>query len=219
MRRTVTAVQCVMLLFMGCCDGGAKHPPPDPAKARADRVARLEKEELWKVQAEERRAKEAASAEPAKQSARAESLRAMTPEQRVIDLKNSCEIGDCTASEAADIVASGATDEERRTLGTKSKAMLAAKQASAAKREKQDALRLRNAYASDFETTLFSQHMNPDGVSATGAEKTTLHVDGWFCSRQFIYDTCHGKIGVDAKALGFTKIECAGAAGAYWQDL
>ena len=99
-----------------------------------------------------------------------------------------------------------------KTLRAKSKNILAAK-------EKQDALRLRNAYAIDLQTALLKKDMNPDGVSAIGVDKTTLHVDGWFCSRQFIYNADNGTIGSEARALGFKRIECGSALGSYWQDM
>jgi hypothetical protein len=57
--------------------------------------------------------------------------------------------------------------------------------------------------------------MNPGGVRVVGS---TLHVDGWFCSRQFstFLQTDSADL---AREAGFKRIECSSAAAYYWQDL
>jgi hypothetical protein len=61
--------------------------------------------------------------------------------------------------------------------------------------------------------------MNVDSVDARGEKKKTLHVQGWFCSKQYIYDAQHGDLGKEARKVGFTKIECDSASYSAWGDL
>jgi hypothetical protein len=75
---------------------------------------------------------------------------------------------------------------------------------------------LRRNFAAEYDTALLARHMNPDSVTANG---TTLHVEGWFCTRQFMFDFSRGGDSARAKAVGFTRIECASAAESYSQQM
>lgn len=78
--------------------------------------------------------------------------------------------------------------------------------------ERRGALASRKALAYELDRDLLDRHLNPDGVRVDG---TTLSVNGWFCSRQFLHDMESSGWTTRAKLVGFTKLDCRG----YWTEL
>lgn len=193
--------------------------PPTADELRREAVARKEAEELSKLQAEEKAAKEKAAAEAVKRKQRDAELAAMSPAQRAAELKSECVVGDCSTSDAEQIIVSASDEKEQKSLRTKYEAGKAAREKERAKTEKKLAISDRERFASTFEKALFTKHMNPDDVTAVGVDKTTLRVEGWFCSRQFIYDFQHGDLAAQAAGYGFKRLECNNPLGAYWGEL
>jgi hypothetical protein len=128
-----------------------------------------------------------------------EELAAMTPEQRMKEMKMVCMRKACDSTGARRIIAAAPTDAEKKSLDavfTKNYALAA--------------MDSREAYASGLDTALLQRHMNPDTVEARGPSKTTLYLKGGFCSRQAVYDMQNSSVGKDARILGFTGIQCEG---------
>jgi hypothetical protein len=67
----------------------------------------------------------------------------------------------------------------------------------------------RDSFASRFEATLVERQLNPDRVSVTGPNKTTLDVQGFACSDQFLSNIQKSAYGTEARGLGFKRITCS----------
>lgn len=135
---------------------------------------------------------------PEKAAARAEN-EALAPKQRAARVREMCGPQACDESEARAIASTCKTSPECAAL----LAIIAA--GAKAKGE-----RARVEYAESYEAGLLQRRMNPDGVSATGAEKRTLTVRGWFCSRQFFFDVMNSPTRGEMTAVGFKHLTCQG---------
>ncbi len=136
----------------------------------------------------------------------------MTPAGREKALRDACEAG-CEPAVRGPIIEGAADGAERDKL----RGILEKLQAtSGAKR--------REAFADALEKAYLEKHLNPDGVSAAGPEKTKLVIRAWFCTRQFVHDFTDatgdklpdGKLAAD---VGFKKYECIGPAETWSGDL
>jgi hypothetical protein len=145
-------------------------------------------------------------------------LQAKTPAERVEAIRTEC-AGDCRHYSLVDIVGAGATDAERTSL----KRLADAAEVKAVRAHQVEEAKVgrenRKSFASTYETALFEKHLNPDGVSTSGDNSTTLVVRGWFCSRQFMYDAQNNGLADQAKAVGFKRIECYSGLESAWLDL
>lgn len=47
-------------------------------------------------------------------------------------------------------------------------------------------------------------------MKAVGKAKSTLHINGVFCTRQFMHDFTGGELGKSARAVGFKELKCEG---------
>lgn len=148
-----------------------------------------------------------------------EALQKLTPGERAKRLREACERGPECPSEATDhVINAAANDGERAKLQDLVGVVLAkrngvaAKEATAALPTQKD----RVALADVLDTTLLAQHLNPEGVHAYGK---TLHFDGWFCSRQFLFDFQSGPMQQEAQAAGFTRVECSNGLETWGQAL
>lgn len=135
---------------------------------------------------------------------------AMSPKEREALMVERVSFGEI--AKATEILDLAQTPAEKAKLTAAFAAAEAARQRAIAK----DADKARRTFASNFETRLFEQHMNPDGVSAVGS---TLAVRGWFCSRQFCFNFTNGAISKDARAVGFKQMTCSNALESYTQEL
>lgn len=130
-----------------------------------------------------------------------------------------CRKESCNDDKLTAIKDCGATDADKaaiqKTIDTEVAAVEKKRATTAAALEVED----RKAFASAYDDLLLKRHMNPDGVSTAGASATTLVVNGWFCSRQFVHDATTGTDGADLRAHSFKRVECSGAGSSYWQDL
>ena len=70
---------------------------------------------------------------------------------------------------------------------------------------------LRSQFADEFDSRLLADGDNPDSVTATGKDKTTLAVKGYFCSRQWVHDTIQNNNSTRLRILGFKRLECNNA--------
>lgn len=148
-----------------------------------------------------------------------EELGAMTAGERERALRRRCALG-CTPDDAA--VRAAATEEERKQLAALAARLDAANQAKreAAARAQEAAQNeaAREQFAALYDRALLDNHMNPDGVDATGPGKTTLRVRGWFCTRQFM-DDFRRTTAATATAAGFKRVECTSSFEHWWADL
>jgi hypothetical protein len=133
-------------------------------------------------------------------------------------MRNTCPAGTCNRLAVWRIVEAAESEPERKRLNSLADKLVASDQKiSAVIADKRDAAERRN-YADRYETHLLERHMNPEGVRASGTNNTTLMVNGWFCSRQFIYDLVKDA-GEEARRLGFVKLECQSSLTRWWQEL
>jgi hypothetical protein len=164
------------------------------------------------------RAAEHDAAEARRKTERAvavESFKASTTAERENLIRTHCAPLDCDMDQDADIISAAADDAERRKLASISAKMEATRAAARAV----VATKAREDFTDALDTRLLDRHLNPTGVSATGAEKRTLTVNGWFCSRQFVYDFGRGVDGQLARAAGFRHLTCASSLETWSDDL
>lgn len=176
----------------------------------ADQKRRHVQEALDQEDAQAQRSADIADAQAQTDRAAASRLtkyQAMSPAQRFAAIRGTCDSGECDRDEEDSILAATATPDER----TKVDAEIARRQKEAAaleaKEEAAQDIKDRHTFAEKYEQQLFERGLNPQGVSATGSDATTLRMIGAFCSRQFLYDF-QGPDSRLAKAVGFKKVEC-----------
>lgn len=176
---------------------------------------------------EERRAY-ATAHDPAQRKAALEKLwskaAAMTVEQREALLRDRCgtAIDTCADDERDVIIGAADNDAERRKLKSIAKALadgLAAAKRRAATLTAKMGVEARERFAIIVDTALLETRRNPDSVRADGPEKRTLHISGWFCSRQFMYDFTSGTSGAQARDVGFNKLQCEDSVEVWTWDL
>lgn len=220
------------IVLVGLCGvaGTIQQAEEKAARARrleiADNVAEAKRNEAAVHERLERQREEAAEAKHEEerqkgQDAEIAGFRLLSPAERESKLRAHCSPTDgCLKARADVIVEAAATPAEGRKLAGLRDAALSA-QARRAGVVPADAKPsdLRRAYAERFDQVLLQKHMNPDGVRASGPDATTLHIDGWFCTRQTVFDLANGEAGAEARAIGFRKIECASAAQSWNMDL
>jgi hypothetical protein len=180
-------------------------------QAAREEAARRKREAA--EQAEREAADRAAREREQRVATIAEQYRAASPAKRMAAVRDECsDRGSCDPLVLTGIAEAAANDGERKAL-----------EAYSAKVRKEHALKAgvpeRELFARTYEKALLEERLNPDGVSATGQYKTTLVVRGWFCTRQFLYDFEKGTIGQQARAAGFTQVECASAVQGWKQEL
>lgn len=130
---------------------------------------------------------------------------------------------DC-AGRGADLIAAERqrVKDAAKQEADRKKAEAAEKKAEAAEKRAEEArlaaIRKREAFADAYDEQLLRAQRNPDGVWATGAEKRTLYVRAWFCSRQYVHNFANGSDGKAAASYGFNRIECANSFEAWEAD-
>ena len=131
---------------------------------------------------------------------RTKDYEAMTAAERATAMREACGPDGCDPDRVEAILAACAGPERAKLHGIVDAAEQRGVQAA------------RKALANELDAHLLDRHLNPEGVSAAG---TTLSVDGWFCSRQFLHDMETSGWTARAKLVGFTKLDCRG----YWTEL
>ena len=129
---------------------------------------------------------------------------AMTPQQREDRLRAAC-LSTCSDSDPA---IAGAPPAERKQLI-----------ALAARLRRDVDIERRKNYARGLELAMLEKHMNPRDVSTGGPQSTTLKIEGWFCSRQWMYDMMKGDIASTSRSIGFKVIRCDSALEYFEQEL
>ena len=180
-------------------------------QAAREEAARRKREAA--EQAEREAADRAAREREQRVAAVAEQYRSASPAKRMAAVRDECsDRGGCDPLVLTGIAEAAANDGERKAL-----------EAYSAKVRKEHALKAgvpeRELFARMYEKALLDQGLNPEKVTATGKYKTTLTVRIWLCSRQFLYDFEKGTIGQQARAAGFTQVECAGGLEGWKQEL
>lgn len=180
-------------------------------QAAREEAARRKREAA--EQAEREAADRAAREREQRVAAVAEQYRSASPAKRMAAVRDECsDRGGCDPLVLTGIAEAAANDGERKAL-----------EAYSAKVRKEHALKAgvpeRELFARMYEKAMLDQGLNPEKVTATGKYKTTLTVRIWLCSRQFLYDFEKGTIGQQARAAGFTQVECAGGLEGWKQEL
>jgi hypothetical protein len=217
---------------------GIAAPSPEEQKRNAI-VAQQQGEASARARAEaqareaERKAREKAAQEATRANFLA-TLRGMTPAKRLSEMVRVCSPGgECNQDRLTMLTDAAGSDAEKKALSAKSASLVteyqrweaseqkkAERQAAvdeqklerqAAADEQKFQIQGRVEFAEQYETALLNQHMNPDGVSATGPGKTTLTVRGWFCNRQFLFDFQKGPLYRAARDEGFKQLQCISA--------
>jgi hypothetical protein len=67
----------------------------------------------------------------------------------------------------------------------------------------------REAFAERVEKALVERRLNPERVSVTGKDQTTIEVEGFACSPDFLGNVQKSPFGAEARSLGFKRITCA----------
>lgn len=176
-----------------------------------------------------RRAEDAAVAADEAKKAREKALAAMKFADRVQAIENECSLiagHACNEAKIQEVIDYDLDDAERPRLKTtrdaarrKYDADLADAPRVALATEAHRAEVARTKFATDYEWALFEKHMNPTSVVADGTSKKTLHVDGWFCNRQYLHDFVNGDTGRRAVSAGFDKLVCGNSMETWTQEL
>ncbi len=143
--------------------------------------------------------------------------RGMTAAKRLSTVSLLCDRNSgCSYPRTDYLIESAANDSEaaqlKRAIAQAEKAYEANRKVKAAA----DAVATRKSYAAAYDESLLARHLNPDCVSAEGK---TLHIQGWFCTRQFMHDFQNGIDATTAKAVGFTKVHCSSGVDNWTADL
>jgi hypothetical protein len=154
--------------------------------------------------------------------------RGLPPAERLEEMARRCpNEGQCDKDALALITQAASTDAERATLSSRAQAMTAGQQRGP---EAQQAAPIvappvaqqqqptaggsatvpgREAFAQKFEAALVERRLNPDSVSVTGPNKTTLEIKGFACVRDFLSNVAKSPLGAEARAAGFKRLTCS----------
>jgi hypothetical protein len=138
----------------------------------------------------------------------------MTAAQRIAEVAKVCSAKELSCDHKDLALLQTATDDpaEAKRLEAVIASATRAESAAADHADAAATQSLREDFARKYDAQLLDQHMNPDGVEATGTSKTVLRVHGWFCGRQYLSDFSKGPIGAQARIVGFKRLECFDAA-------
>jgi hypothetical protein len=154
--------------------------------------------------------------------------RGLSPADRLEEMTRRCpNEGQCDKEALALVRQAAATDTERATLSSKADALAAGQQrapeapqaapvvAAPAAQQQQPttaagaSVSSREAFAGRFEAALVERRLNPDSVSVTGPNKTTLEIKGFACVRDFLSNVSKSPLGAEARAAGFKRLTCS----------
>jgi hypothetical protein len=154
--------------------------------------------------------------------------RGLSPADRLEEMTRRCpNEGQCDKEALALVAQAAATDAERATLTSKAAALAAGQQrapeapkaapvatAQAAQQQQPTtaagaSVSSREAFATRFEGELVARRLNPDSVSVTGPNKTTLEIKGFACVRDFLSNVAKSPLGAEARAAGFKRLTCS----------
>jgi len=133
--------------------------------------------------------------------------KSMVLSKRLDAVKAACSGTECVETELAAIL-EASTAEERPKIQTEIDKRKKDAKAREEKAEGEQDVKDREKFAKGYEEKLLKRGKNPRSVSAVGPAKTTLHVEGAFCSKQFVYEFVNAVEGGAAKTSGFKKIDC-----------
>jgi hypothetical protein len=201
-------------------DQGSSEPPPKPQTAGDAQAAT------------------AGPSEAEREAIRANELavfRGLSPAERLQEMARRCSPGAPCDRQALGAITQAAADEAERTvLAKKAEGLVAAFDGrppvetppsapprqpepvhplvgaaqAAASGASGEPLDPRDAFAGRLEETLVSRRLNPDRVSVTGPDRTTLEVEGFACSARFLSNVAQSEYGAEARKLGFTRLSC-----------